>query len=304
MPQGGCCRCSERLGLHPDNIGSDAREWCCDTSAILAAGADVTLREDMLDMSPLEWAAGMGNADVMKLIIEHVVDVNTAGAAGRAALHLAASNSKAEMVDKLVQAGADIDAADAGEGSTPLHIAAASCRSPPFVIALMHHGASVSKKDARGKSPLHAAAEAVNAGKPCTAEVVDLFLRYGADEKAIDDEGQTAADVVETSVEGQNRRVEDVERVLALLANAPADRAWRRRCFLVLCRARYPRGRVLLRQVGYHMIAKRTRSRSEASRAEVEWAGVASMLMGAGTDVISLMGDEADVIFEVIVTFL
>lgn len=92
--------------------------------------------------------------------------------------------------------------------------------------------------------------------------------------------------------------------MLALLANAPADKAWRRRCFLVLCRARYPSGRVLLRQVGYHMIAKRTRSRSEVSRAEVEWAGGASMLMGAGTDVISLMGDGADVIFEVIVTFL
>ena len=51
-------------------------------------------------------------------------------------------------------------------------------------------------------------------------------------------------------------------------------------------------------------MAKRTRSRAGPSRAEVEWAGVASMLMGVGTDPISLMGDGADIIFETVVGFL
>ena len=84
-----------------------------------------------------------------------------------------------------------------------------------------------------------------------------------------------------------------------LLTNAPADRAWRRRGFLVLCRAHYPGGRVQLGHWSVHDhdngIAKRTRSRAGPSRAEAEWAGVASMLMGVGADPISLMGDGADI---------
>ena len=36
----------------------------------------------------------------------------------------------------------------------------------------------------------------------------------------------------------ENRLTEDADRVRKLCANAPADRAWRRRGYLVLCRAR------------------------------------------------------------------
>lgn len=109
-------------------------------------------------------------------------------------------------------------------------------------------------------------------------------------------------------VEGQNNVTEDVERVRGLLANAPADRAWRRRGFLVLCRAYYPTGRVRLGCKSSHTgvgIAKRTRSsRTEKSRAGADWAGVASMLMRVGPDPVSRMGDGADIIFETIVGFL
>lgn len=45
-------------------------------------------------------------------------------------------------------------------------------------------------------------------------------------------------------IEEQDSLAEDVERVRKLLSNAPADRAWRPRGSLVLCRAYYPGGRV------------------------------------------------------------
>ena len=44
-------------------------------------------------------------------------------------------------------------------------------------------------------------------------------------------------DMIGLAVEEEDHLVEDVERVRELLANAPADRAWRRRGYLVLCRA-------------------------------------------------------------------
>lgn len=72
---------------------------------------------------------------------------------------------------------------------------------------------------------------------------MDLLLRHGADEKAVDNNGHTPADMVEYSdVEGKGSLAEGVERVRKLLANAPADCAWRPRGFLVLCRIHFPSG--------------------------------------------------------------
>lgn len=68
--------------------------------------------------------------------------------------------------------------------------------------------------------------------------MVDLLLRWGADETIITRQGKTPRELVNT------RRIHmkvpgDDECVLSLLARAPANRAWRRRGLLVLCRA-YP----------------------------------------------------------------
>ncbi len=65
--------------------------------------------------------------------------------------------------------------------------------------------------------------------------MVDFLLRSGANETILDSDGKTAADIVGEGVYEMVRW--DVERVRKLLANAPADRAWRRRGCLVLCRA-------------------------------------------------------------------
>ncbi|CAM9177275.1 unnamed protein product [Ectocarpus sp. 12 AP-2014] len=138
--------------------------------------------------------------------------------------------------------------------------------------------------------------------------MVDLLLRRGADETAVSENGHTAADMVGLKTEELDSLAEDVDRVRKLLARAPADRAWRRRGFLILCRAYYPGGRVQFRhrtsQAPAAGVAKRTRSSEEPSTAERDWAGVVSMLMGDGVDPISLMGDGANLIFEKIVGYL
>ena len=70
--------------------------------------------------------------------------------------------------------------------------------------------------------------------------MVDLLLRLGADETITGEEGKTPADVIGEwfdEYEDGDPLVEEIKRVRRLLANAPADRAWRRRGYLVLCRA-------------------------------------------------------------------
>ena len=65
--------------------------------------------------------------------------------------------------------------------------------------------------------------------------LVHAALRAGADETIVDVHGYRAADMTEKYVGRQDCLTEDFERVRELLANAPADRVWRRRRYLVLC---------------------------------------------------------------------
>lgn len=69
------------------------------------------------------------------------------------------------------------------------------------------------------------------------------FHRWGADETSQNEEGRTAAEVVgiyaaDNDGTTAREREDQAYRVRRLLREAPADRAWRRRGFVVLCRWR------------------------------------------------------------------
>lgn len=69
------------------------------------------------------------------------------------------------------------------------------------------------------------------------------FHRWGADETLQNEEGRIAADVVgiyaaDNDWTTAREREDQTYRVRRLLREAPADRAWRRRGFVVLCRWR------------------------------------------------------------------
>lgn len=280
--------------------------------ALLAGGADATLRGDGgFAMSALDYAAHGGHVDIVVAILETGANVNAGG--GRlTALHFAALSipGNGAAIDALIGAGANVEAEVESEGSngytplTPLSLAAGS-GNVPTTFSLLKHGANLHSRNERGETPLHHAAS--SAGNLGTAEVVDLLLRRGADENISSKLGSTAEDAVGCRVQEQDRVGEEFERVRILLANAPADRAWRRRGFLVMCRAHHPGGRVKLRQENASNdggIAKITRRHAKLLGAEANWAGVVRMLMGAGVDPISLMGDGANIIFEKIVGYV
>ena len=275
------------------------------TRALLIAGADAATRSGDGDLSALDVAAGRGHVSVAKAIVEHGVDVNAAGNSGLTALHIAARFNRTRVIDVLVEAGANVEKEVETIGTTALFFAVNRGHFEG-VLALLNHGANIGKKNVAGETSLHFGA--ARAGKIGSAEVVDLLLRRGADEKALTNGGETAADLIGSQVEEHDSLAEDVDRVRKLLANAPADRAWRRRGFLVLCRAFYPGGRV---QLGHGIsnnadsgVSKKSRSGDEPTGPAAGWAGVARMLMGVGDDPISLMGNGADIIFEAIVGFL
>ncbi|CAM9164483.1 unnamed protein product, partial [Hapterophycus canaliculatus] len=101
-------------------------------------------------------------------------------------------------------------------------------------LALLKCGANVDSKNAFGYSPLHGAAR--QGGKDGAARMTDLLLRWGADETVVDRDGKTPVEVVgqRRADEDGDRAQDEIDEVRKLLANAPADRAWRRRGCLVL----------------------------------------------------------------------
>ena len=95
-------------------------------------------------------------------------------------------------IDEFLSTGAKPDSActDNGEATTILHIAARYRREPDLVGYLLTKGADVQAPDARGRTPLHAAART---GKTDSARL--LVRSFGANPLATDQAGWTAYDV-------------------------------------------------------------------------------------------------------------
>ncbi|CAM9657926.1 unnamed protein product, partial [Hapterophycus canaliculatus] len=106
------------------------------------------------------------------------------------------------------------------------------------VLALLRRGAKIDARESAGEHPLHVASQYL------ADKVVDLLLRWGADETKTNGDGNVPAEVIGTYAAeedtplSEEERGEVEERLRRLLVGAPSDRAWRRRGWVVLCRNR------------------------------------------------------------------
>ncbi|CAB1097651.1 unnamed protein product [Ectocarpus sp. CCAP 1310/34] len=179
--------------------------------ALMAAGAEINVRCGLSKRTVLSLAAEKGDVDILRALVKNGADVTAVDNDRDMALHVAAQFNRAEVIDALVDMGANIEASNQ-IGCTPLHLACHMLRDQAVV--------ALSKRARR------------------TSAVVDLLLRLGAHETIVDKRKKNAAGLLKKSW-WSCLYPGDAERVYKLLRNAPADRAWRRRGFLLLCRA-YP----------------------------------------------------------------
>jgi len=100
---------------------------------------------------------------------------------GRTPLHLVAENGYIELVQYLIDNGAEKNARD-NDGSTPLHIATEKGHIE-LVKYLIDKGANKEAKDNVGKAPLHIATEKGH------IELVKYLIDKGANKEAKDNEG-------------------------------------------------------------------------------------------------------------------
>ncbi len=88
--------------------------------------------------SPLFAAVQTENTHIAKILIENGANMHVRGNIGRSLLHIAVNKGKCEMVELLLEKGADVNACDS-YGSTP--IASALTTSPKIVNILQKAGA-------------------------------------------------------------------------------------------------------------------------------------------------------------------
>ncbi|MFQ6036042.1 MAG: ankyrin repeat domain-containing protein, partial [Sedimentisphaerales bacterium] len=153
---------------------------------LLKNGADVKARS-CSDATPLFWACDRGYLDMVKLLVDNAAEVN-----GRAMrrmtwgpsvihswtnLHMAAHAGHADVVEYLLNKGADIHArcTRGDEYLTPLHLAARNGRVD-VVRRLLAKGADANLKSKEGRTALDFAREKNH------PEVVELLRKHGAKE--------------------------------------------------------------------------------------------------------------------------
>ena len=195
---------------------------------LVAAGADVNA-EGFMGHTPLILAAEEGATEIMRILLRPGLDAGTSAdgedkeaastpSIGSGALFTAIENDDVEMVRLLVEAGADVNAAEGFGGNTPLHEAVEK-GDAEIVKILVAAGADVNAEGFMGHTPLILAAE------EGATEIMRILLRPGLDAgTSADGEDKEAASTPSIGSGALFTAIEndDVEMV-RLLVEAGAD---------------------------------------------------------------------------------
>ncbi|XP_041128587.1 ankyrin repeat and SOCS box protein 9-like isoform X2 [Polyodon spathula] len=130
--------------------------------------------------SPIHEAASRGHTECLEALLHHGADIDHNIKHLGTPLYVACTKQNLESVKKLLELGANLNT----EGDTPLH-AAVRASKPDLVQLLLDHGADVKAKNTEGKEPLDLAAPSSEArrilmqrgGPPSLMQLCRLSVR-------------------------------------------------------------------------------------------------------------------------------
>jgi 26S proteasome non-ATPase regulatory subunit 10 len=117
---------------------------------------------DMDERTALHWAASSGSFEIVQFLIDQGAEADKADASGWTPLHIAVSAGHENVVRELIGAGADINRTN-DKGITPLHYAASKSRIDIGRL-LISRGANYNARDKANQLPLHRAASTGSGG--------------------------------------------------------------------------------------------------------------------------------------------
>jgi ankyrin repeat protein len=128
---------------------------------ILAGNPDLVNMQDNVGVTPLHYAAGLNNTNLVEYLISKGANVKAASKQGWTPLHWAAHMNAAEVVAQLVAKGADPEA-KAIDGKTPLQVAVVE--NSQAVIAMLAKKTSVVYTDTSLEASYQLAQNAITKG--------------------------------------------------------------------------------------------------------------------------------------------
>ncbi|CAH0549633.1 unnamed protein product [Brassicogethes aeneus] len=143
--------------------------------------------QDIHGQAALHVAARLGQAQVVKVLLEAGANADQADVDGWTPLRAAAWGGHTEVVELLVKHGCSLDSVDS-ENRTALRAASWSGHEE-IVRNLLHNGSNVNLTDHEGRTALIAAAYMGH------SEIVEHLLEFGADINHPDADGRTALSV-------------------------------------------------------------------------------------------------------------
>lgn len=152
--------------------------------ALLETGADIDAVDDIGGATALTHAAWLGEENIVELLLDHGADIDVRDASGHTALHWAAEGGYSDMVSLLLNKGATVDLTVFGW--TAMLIAARRWEQPCIVKILVERGANVNAQDFHGRSVLHWSC------RHGCKDTTKFILCAGGDVDARDHYGQTA----------------------------------------------------------------------------------------------------------------
>ncbi|MDF1762255.1 MAG: ankyrin repeat domain-containing protein [Oleibacter sp.] len=149
---------------------------------LLHAGAKIN-HQDSLGRTAIAWSlASQPHKDTMLLLIANKADVNIQDMEGKSALRLAVEQKQLELVDKLLNAGANPNLADK-ENVTPLQ-RATILNQPSIIESLLKHNSKTNMQDVHHRDALWYAAD------EGSSTIIQTLLRAGATTNTADQHGQ------------------------------------------------------------------------------------------------------------------
>jgi ankyrin repeat protein len=149
--------------------------------------------------SPLEIASFYGLFDIVDLLITYDADIDFVYPSGRSILFMAVGYSltdkgNLELVNRLIECGADVSH-KASAGHTILHSTERLTFDQVIMEAILAAGADINALSDTNETPLHVAAREGN------YKFVDFFLQNNASIDAVNDEGLTAVEVAQITID-------------------------------------------------------------------------------------------------------
>jgi len=132
----------------------------------------------------LDFAAMSENVEILRLVVR-ASQVKLTGEHGAAILGQAARARRTDLMQFLLDSGADVNSRGLGQGWTPL-LSAVNSGSSENARLLLSKGADANARDNNGRAPLWYAAASENTG------LITLLLEHGADVNVRNNEGRTA----------------------------------------------------------------------------------------------------------------